>query len=134
MKTTAFIFIVVLFYGCSSVEPDINYRQAAEGFWKTTGGNVTNDEFEIGLIFYNWYAINTSKDAEKVFVTWDNGLNCTETEAALIGDKIIMKVKDINCAFKIVDEKSIEVVFITPNKTYTKYLEKISGDPRVLCY
>jgi hypothetical protein len=130
------IFTLLLILRCSEDNnPIINlsqYKEYAHGYWEAASGDtqVTN---EIGLIVYNWYAIDTKSNNDSIYVTWDDGIACTKTIATINENKIELSVKDIYAKFTIVSSKNASVIFTTNENQYEKQLIKTRDNPLVLC-
>lgn len=130
------IFPLLLIIKCSEDHnPIINlyqYKEFAHGYWEAASGD-THISGEIGLIVYNWYAIDTKSNNDSVYVTWDDGIACTKTVAKMNENKIELSVKDIYARFTIVGSKYASVIFTTNENQYEKQLIKIRDNPWVLC-
>ncbi len=130
------VVVFLLIQSCSENKNPVisssQYREIAHGFWKAVGGDtlVTG---EIGLIVYDWYAIDTKSKSYLVYVTWDDGLACTKTGAIIIDNTIVMSVFGIKTKFIIKSDKEASVTFKTNGRLYEKQLLKLRNDPRVLC-
>lgn len=114
--------------GISSSE----YKEFAHGYWKAVSGD-TSVSGEIGLIVYNWYAIDTESNSDSVYVTWDDGLACTKTGGIMNDGTIEMSIYGIKTIFIIKSDIEASVTFKTNNDLYEKQLSKLRDDPRVLC-
>jgi len=88
---------------------------------------------EIGLISYNWYAIDTKSNSDSVYVTWDDGIACTKTSALMKENIIEMVVNEIHTKFTFKSDKEASVTFKTKENLYEKQLLKIRNDPSILC-
>ena len=126
------IFPLLLILRCSEDDNPIisasQYKEYAHGFWEASSGD-TEVTGEIGLIVYNWYAIDTKSHPDSVYVTWDNGIICTRSIAAINNNEIYFSVHDIHAKFTIYSSK---YAFATFNQ-YIKNLVKTSDNPIVLC-
>ncbi|MBN2031416.1 hypothetical protein JW824_14375 [bacterium] len=137
MNNKIILLIIILFIpGCSEKQNPVisssQYKDYAHGFWEAARGDieVTN---EIGLIVYNWYAIDTKSNGDSLYVTWDDGIACTKTSAIMKENMIEMQVNEIHAKFIIIDEKEAFVIFKTDENIYQKQLLKVRDDPSVLC-
>jgi len=138
MNNKIILLILILFIqSCSEKDnPFIGssqYKDFAHGYWEAVSGD-TLVLGEIGLIHYNWYAIDTKSDNDSVYVTWDDGRGCTKTGALMIWNIIEMQVNEIHAKFIIKGDKEASVIFQTNENLYQKQLLKIRDDPSVLCW
>ncbi len=111
---------------------DCPYCSWAHGFWEAIGGE-TQITGEIGLICYNWYAIETNTGSDSVSVTWDDGIACTTTAGTMHENRIHIEVGNVKADFEMHSELDATATFRTEDGTYTKNLEKKRDDPSVLC-
>ncbi len=125
--------------GCTvSVTPtalptlSINVREVARGYWETVMGKLTLDEYPGKIYYYDWYAIEFTSDSNAL-VTWDDGLNCTRTQARIEGNQIRLVAKDVETTFVIHDATHATVTFRRGWQTYVKQLVKTRDDPQVIC-
>lgn len=139
MRIGKIVFLSVVFLfsqSCTkSGNPGIDssqYKEISHGYWEAVGGD-TSVTGEIGLIVYNWYAIDTKTDNDSVYVTWDDGIGCTKTNAMMKEDTIEMSVFGIETKFTIMNENEASVIFKTNLRSYEKQLLKLRNDPTVLC-
>jgi len=145
MDCKALIVIILLVLSCAEKNNPVisssQYKDFAHGFWEAVSGDtlVTG---EIGLIVYNWYAIDTKSNTDSVFVTWDDGIICTKTSALMKENIIEMVVNEIHnerlangihTKFTFKSDKEAFVTFKTTENLYEKQLLKIRKDPSVLC-
>ena len=109
------------------------YKDFAHGYWEAVGGDTKVTE-GIGLIVYNWYAIDTKSKDDSVAVIWDNGWNCTKTNATMKVNVIEMTVRGISAKFIVKNNKEATAYFKSNTKIYKKDLEKFRDDPTVYCH
>ena len=128
-----FIGSILLISGCGNnpVSPEV-YGGWAHGFWEATSGDIEISN-EIGLISYNWYAIDTSSKGDNIFVTWDDGIACTKSSAYMKNNIIEMSVYNVKAEFEIKSNKEAIAYFISNGNSYKKGLTKIRNSPDVLC-
>ncbi len=111
----------------------IDNRFLARGYWEATGGD-TQISSGIGLLVYNWYAIDIKTAPDVMAVTWDDGLACTTTIGTITGNRIRIVVHHVEAVFELQDKRTINVTFKTDDKTYKKTLAKKRDDPKVYCF
>ncbi len=110
----------------------INVREAGRGYWETVTGRLTLDEYPGKIYYYDWYAIEFTADGH-ARVTWDDGLNCTRTQARVEGNQIHLNPNDVETTFVIHDATRAAVTFRRGLQVYIKQLQKTRADPQVIC-
>lgn len=128
--------MLIFISGCSESKNPVlsssQYQDFAHGFWEAVSG-TTLVTGEIGLITYNWYAIDTKSKSDSVYVIWDDGIACTKKSALMKENVIEIIVNEIHAKFTFNSDKEASVTFKTDKNRYEKQLLKIRNDPTVLC-
>jgi hypothetical protein len=110
----------------------INMREAARGYWETVTGKLTLTEYPGKIYYYDWYAIEIMAEGNAIII-WDNGLNCTRTEAHVEANQIRLVADDVETTFVIHDATHATVTFRRGWQVYVKKLQKVRNDPMVIC-
>jgi len=101
-------------------------REAFEGFWRATGGDIAipESEWEPGKIYsYNEYSVRLAEN-DRAVIIWDNGLNQTKSEGTINEDEIRISIGSTEAVFRFHDETTAFAAFYDHDRVYVRQLTR----------